>query len=236
MGEVYRALTRDNSKDWLYRRYYFYLLFGQSTNADYPWDNKFWTDQLEQIIDKILAKSTEYKNTGIRVLKYEKQADSKYKEVKHGRLRWDRESHEKWTIQHQSEIDFREFELWTPIWTRCEKADSPPDIFISINNERDIRNVSTRQFDSFVVLAVATDMNIDCKYEIIELSKKLNSRKTVCHIRKWSKGKRDKDKNWKFPNWIQDTFSNGIYRGKSLHKFDFKDIVFDEQYWEIIYP
>jgi hypothetical protein len=232
---AYKFLTEDNSKDWSKRQYNFYLFFGDSIDQHLPWNYEMWNEQIEPLIDKILVKSTEYKNTGIRVLKYQKKPNSEYfQDLKLGKLRWDKKSHEKWTIQSESDIYFKHFELWTPIWTKCEKSNSAPDIFIIIENENDYIKNRDRQFNVFVVLAIATDLKVDCNDIIIELSKKLNSKKTVSHIRKWSEGKKDINKNWKFYNWIQDTYINGIYRKKSLHDFNFTEIVF-EPYWEMIY-
>ena len=39
--------------------------------------------------------------------------------------------------------------------------------------------------------------------------------------------------NLTFVNWIQDTFSNGIYKEKNLHSFDFDKLEF-EPIWEVI--
>jgi len=233
--KAYTYLTEENSKDFLKRKYGFYLFFGETEDNQLPWKNDIWDSQIEPLIDKILVKSPDYKNTGIRVLKYQKQPNSDcYKDLKLGRLRWEKKSHEKWTVQNENDILFQHFELWTPIWTMCEKSSFAPDIFITINNEEDFTKNKDRQFNVFAVLAIATDLNADCKEAILELSKKLHSKKTVFQTRKWSEGKKDKEKNWIFHNWIQDTFSNGIYRDGNLHNFNFKDIVF-EPYWETVY-
>lgn len=233
--KVFNYLTEENSKDFSRRKYNFYLFFDKTTNNQFPWDNDIWNGQIQPLIDKILLKSPEYNNTGIRVLKHQRQPNSEYyKDLKLGKLRWDKKSHEKWTVQNDNDILFQHFELWTPIWTMCEKNSSAPDIFITINNEEGFNKNTDRQFNVFTVLAIATDLEVDCNEVIVELSKKLHSKKTVVQTRKWAEGKKDKDKNWTFHNWIQDTFSNGIYRDKSLHSFNFKDIVF-EPYWTTVY-
>lgn len=228
-------LTESSSKGFLERNYNFYLFFGETENKKFPWKNDIWSEQIQPLIDKILVISTEYKNTGIRVLKYEQKPNSEYyKDIKFGRLRWDNKSHKKWTVHNENDNFFQHFELWTPIWTICEKNNSAPDIFISINNEENFAKNADRQFNAFVVLAIAADLKADLREVIIELSKKFFSKRTVVVTRKWSEGKRDKDENWTFHNWIQDTYSNGIYKGKSLHSFNFKDIVF-EPYWKTVY-
>ena len=233
--KAYKYLTDENSKDWSKRKYDFYLLLGETKDQQFPWTNEIWHEQIEPLVDKLLEKSPEYKNTGIRVLKYQKKPNSEYyQDLKLGRLRWDKKSHDKWTVQEDKDLYFKHFELWTPIWTKCEKTSSAPDIFVLIENEEDFNKSNTRQFNTFIVLAIATDLNADCRDTIIELSKKTGSKRTVFHTRKWSEGKKDKDKNWTFHNWIQDTFSNGIYRETSLHNFKFNDIVF-EPYWETVY-
>jgi hypothetical protein len=65
-----------------------------------------------------------------------------------------------------------------------------------------------------------------------ELSERINSKVTIYKTRRW--GKPEKAGNWTFVNWIQDTFSNGIYKGQSLHSVDFKELKF-EPTWEIIH-
>ncbi len=231
--KVYKYVTKNDYKDWSYRKYSFNLFFCESTDGNLPWNYQVWDKHIEPLIDEILKQSPEYKNTGIRVLKYQKQGDSNYyKDLKLGRLRWDKKSHEKWTVREEDNIHFDQFELWTPIWTICERLDFPPDIFIKIENEKKINDNRDKQFDVFMILAIATDLNIEYKDMIVELSKRMGSLKTVSQIRKWSKS--NKDKNWTFHNWIQDTWTNGIYKGQSLHDFDFDKIVF-EPYWEIVY-
>lgn len=233
--KVSEGLTETNSTEWSKRKYDFYLFLGESTNEHLPWNHEIWNDHVEPLIDEIIAKSVEYKDTGIRVLEYQKLPNSEYyKELKLGRIRWNKKSHDKWTIQKESDIKFKHFELWTPIWTKCEKSSSAPDVFLTIENENDFNNERDIQFNVFAVLAIATDLKFDCHNIITELSDNLKAKKTIKNVRKWSRGKEDKDKNWKFDNWIQDTFSNGIYKGQSLHKFNFEDIEF-EPYWETIY-
>jgi hypothetical protein len=64
------------------------------------------------------------------------------------------------------------------------------------------------------------------------LSERINAKATILKTRKW--GKPEKAGSWTFGNWIQDTFSNGIYREKNMHKFDFEELEF-EPVWEVIY-
>jgi len=65
-----------------------------------------------------------------------------------------------------------------------------------------------------------------------ELSEKINSKATILKTRRWDKP--ENAGNWTFVNWIQDTFTNGIYKGKNLHSFDFDKLEF-EPIWEVIY-
>jgi hypothetical protein len=209
----YEFLSSKNDKEWSKRRYRFYLILGE-VQDDKPWHSNEWNEIYEPLLSQILNHSPECKNTGVRVLEYKKDnIDSEYyKELKLGRLRWDKKSHQKWTMEAKSEIKFNHFESWTPIWTICDKTNSAPDIFVSIQNEEVYKKRLNLQFDIFMVIAIAEDLNIDCNSIIVELSKKSKSKITICHTRQWSEGKKDKDKNWKFYNWIQDTYSNGIYR------------------------
>jgi hypothetical protein len=229
-------LFNENYKDWTKRRYKFHLILGEVQDGKFPWYNNVWNEIYEPLFNQILSHSPECKNTGVRVLEYKKANNDfdYYKELKLGRLRWDRKSHQKWTMEAESEIKFNNFESWTPIWTICDKTDSAPDIFISIQNQEGYTRRFNIQFNTFIVIAVAEDLSVDCNSTIIELSKKINSKITICHTRQWSEGKKDKDKNWKFYNWIQDTSTNGIYKEQSLHSFNFNELVF-EPYWEIVY-
>ena len=65
-----------------------------------------------------------------------------------------------------------------------------------------------------------------------ELSERINSKATILKTRRW--GKPEKAGNWTFVNWIQDTFSNGIYKEKNLHSLEFDKLEF-EPIWEVIY-
>jgi hypothetical protein len=150
-------------------------------------------------------------------------------------LKWDTKSHHKWTLDSTSDIKFNQFESWTPIWTICGRTNSAPDIFISIQNQEDSKQgFSHLQFNVFAVIAVAEDLNIECDSLVIDFSKRVNAKRAVSHSRLWSKGKKDKEGNCTFLNWIQDTYSNGIYKGQSLHNFNYESIVF-EPYWKTIY-
>jgi len=236
-------LDNANQSDigWDNRRYDFYLIFGQSEESKSPWIKSNWEIGFEPYFDSLIKQAETSKGTGIRAIKYKAEKkiakkDNKefiyHSEIKLGRLRWDIKSHEKWTILNSVDNYFLEFELWTPIWTVCEKRDSPPDIFIKISNERDFENKRDIQFGYLIVVAIAKDLKIDSKPILKNLSEKINSKATVLKTRKW--GKPEKSGNWTFANWIQDTFSNGIYKGQNLHSFDFNELEFG-QAWEVLY-
>lgn len=230
-------ITSKNTKEWTQRRFKFYILFGKIKNDKAPWNKTEWNEIYEPLLNKILQVSSEQKNTGVKVLAYRMtNANSEhYSQVKFGALRWDQKSHEKWTTENSSDIKVNRFESWTPNRTICDKRSSAPDVFISIQNEDDSKQGAGKpQFDVFVVIAIAEDLAVDCSPAIIEISKRINARRTICHVRRWNRGKKDKDGNWNFYNWIQDTWSNGIYKGESLHNFSFEQLVF-EPYWETIY-
>lgn len=230
----HEQLSHD-SKKWTKRRYKFYLFFGEQKASELPWIMNKWNDDIEPLFNKILQNSPNFKDTGIRVLEYmEKNEKGYHAPAKFGRLRWDSKSHAKWLLQPDSGRVFHGFEGWTLIWTICERTNSAPDIFVSMQNEEGFARPFELQFNVFTVLAIAEDLKVDCTEEVIELSKRLNSRRTVVHDRKWSEGKYDSNGNWKFHNWIQDTWVNGLYKGQSLHKFGFDELVF-EPYWKTIY-
>jgi hypothetical protein len=224
-----------------YRPYDFYLIFGQKDENKSPWVKSNWEKDFEPYFDKLLSQTKTYKDTGIKVTKYNPEnriAKKDNKEfiylsvIKTGRLKWDTKSHEKWTILDNDDNYFQDFTLWTPIWTVCDKKNITPDIFITIYNERDFANKREIQFGYFIVIAIAKNLKIDSKPILKELSEKINSKSTILKTRKW--GVPENKGNWTFPNWIQDSFSSGIYKGNNLHSIEFKEIEF-EPVWEIIH-
>jgi hypothetical protein len=221
------------------RKYEFYLIFGKITENHELWRRETWTTVYEPIFRRILELSPEFEKTGIRVLEYGKkeETDQYMSEIKLGRLKWNKKSHDKWTLDQEDKRFFNHFESWTPIWTICEKTDKSPDIYISIWNEKYLGEEKHYEFDIFVTIAIAEDLQVQTKEHIQELSRLLQSRRTVFNIRTWGRGKQDKEKGWEFINWIQDTSSFGIYKkGKTLNLHDtkFETIEF-EPYWETLY-
>jgi hypothetical protein len=226
---------------WDNRPYDFYLIFGQNDESKSPWIAANWKSDFEPYFDLLIKQVDNAKETGIRAIKYkpEKRVSKKdnkefiyHSDVKLGRLKWDEKSHKKWTTPNNVENFFLSFELWTPIWTICDKRQSPPEIYITISNERDFENKRDIKFGYFIVVAIAKNLKLDSKPILKDLSERINSRATILKTRKW--GKTEKAGNWTFVNWIQDTFSNGIYKGKNLHSFDFDELEF-EPIWEVIY-
>lgn len=226
---------------WHNRPYDYFLLFGQNDESKFPWIKSSWDENFEPYLDRLLKQAGSFKDTGLRVIKYKPEIriakkDNKeftyHSKVKLGRLKWNGKSHQKWTSLNNADNYFLNLELWTPIWTVCEKRSSPPDIFITISNERDFENKRSIQFGYFIVIAIAKNLRLDSKPIIRELSEKINAKATISKTRIW--GKPEKVGNWTFVNWIQDTYSNGIYEGQNLHSFDFRELEF-EPYWEIIY-
>jgi hypothetical protein len=223
------------------RPYDFYLIFGQTDESKSPWITKNWKSDFEPFLNTLLNGSEFSKETALRVTKYKSEIRISKKEkkefvyntdIKLGRLRWDIKSHDKWTMPNNTDYYFQDFELWTPIWTVCEKKQISPDIFITISNESHYKNKGDIQFGYFMVVAVAKNLNIDSKPILRELSERINSRATILKTRKW--GQPEKIGDWTFVNWIQDTFSNGIYKGKSIQTIDINAIEF-EPIWELIY-
>ncbi|EPR71292.1 hypothetical protein [Cyclobacterium qasimii] len=226
---------------WDNRPYDFYLIFGQNDEDKSPWIKSNWENNFESYFDKLIKQTETADKTGIRVVKYkpEKQIAKKDKkefihhsEVKTGRLNWDSKSHEKWTIESNLKNYFLNTEIWTPRWTICEKRNSPPDIFISISNERDFEDAREIKFGYFIVVAIAKNLKIASKSVMKEMAEGINSKATIAKSRKW--GRTEKAGNWTFVNGIQHTFSNGIYKGGNLHTYNFEMLIF-EPTWKIIY-
>ena len=219
---------------WNNRKYHFYLIFGINIFEKEPWMENEWFNKFEPLFNKIIEISPFQKDTGIRVI----EDDGNFKL---GRLKWDKKSHEKWTLKNNDKRTFEHFESWTPIWTICEKNNTAPDIYLSIWNEY-LGELKKEyqfeyQFNTLVTIAIAEDIGNISIDLIKDLSEKFNSKKTVYNKRTWGKGKFDESKKWEFINCIQDTHSRGIYKGNDLniHKTKFEEILF-EPYWEIIYP
>ncbi|MFB9109517.1 hypothetical protein [Flavobacterium gyeonganense] len=239
-SNLYDSLTNADSS-WENRTYDFYLIFGQKDEGKSPWITTNWKSDFEPFFDLLIKKSEFSKDTAIRVTKYkpEKRISKKnnqefvyHSEIKLGRLKWDNKSHDKWTVPNNTENYFQDFQLWTPIWTITEKRQSPPDIYITFSNETDFENNRKTEFGYFIVIAIAKSLNLDSKPILRELSERINSKATILKTRRW--GKPESIGNWTFVNWIQDTFSNGIYKGQSLHLVDFEKLEF-EPIWEVIY-
>jgi len=226
---------------WNNRPYDFYLIFGQNDESQSPWIKSNWENNFEPYFNELIKRTGIANKTGIRAVKYklEKGIAKKDKnefvyhsEINMGRLNWDSKSHNLWTIESNLKNYFQKIEIWTPRWTICENRDSPPDIFITISNERDYEDRREIKFGYFIVVAVAKNLRIDSKPVLKEMSEKINSKATIVRARKW--GKPEKLGNWTFLNWIQDTFSNGIYEERNLHSYDFEELIF-EPIWEIIH-
>ncbi len=223
------------------RKYNFYLIFGQTDENKSPWKADIWKSDFEPYFDLLIKQTENFRDIGIKAIKYktEKRIYKKtnkefitHSDIKLGRLKWDEKSHEKWTIANNIENYFLRFELWKPNWTICEKQQTPPDIYITISNERDFKNKRDVKFGYFIVVAIAKNLKTDPNPILSELSEKINSKATILQTRRWNKP--ENAGNWTFANWIQDTFSNGIYKGQNLHNFNFEELEF-EPIFQVIY-
>ena len=224
---------------WNKRTYHFYLIFGENIVGKEPWIEGEWFNKFELLFKKIIEKSNLQKDTGLRVLEYGKknETDQYYKEYKLGKLRWDEQSHKKWTLKDNDARLFSHFEAWTPLWTYCDKNHISPDIYFSFWNEGDI--YEEKQFDTLVTIAVVEEIGSIPKEIVTGLSKAFNSKRTVYNKRKWGEGKKDEKGKWSFINSILDTHSSGIYKDEkiknlNIHSIKFEELLF-EPYWEIVY-
>lgn len=218
------------------RQYHYFLLFGDTINDQTPWNNEMWQTNIQPKLDTLLKHSTHYKKTGLRTIQYVPKQDSGYYELlKMGRLTWNDSSHKKWTLTATESIRrFHGLDIWTPSRSVCEQLGSSPDIYFNISNERLSYNLTHTEFEWFVVLAVATDIDCNIRDFAIDLSQAMSAKKTVYMQRGWEE--KMQETHWHFINGIQDTFSFSIYNGASndLHKIPFQDIQFTP-FWEIIH-
>lgn len=237
--ELYDRVTNADSS-WTNRSYDFYLIFGQTDESKSPWITKKWKSDFEPYFNLLIKQVEITKETGIKAIKHkpEKRISKKsnqdfvyHSEVKLGRLKWDNKSHDKWTTPNSSENYFQSFELWAPIWSICKKRDTPPELYITITNQRNFQNKRKIEFGYFIVIAVAKSLNIDSKKTVRKLSEKISSKATIYKTRRW--GQQERFGDWTFLNWIEDTYIV-LYKNKDLHTFDFDKIEF-QPYWEVIY-
>jgi hypothetical protein len=89
-------------------------------------------------------------------------------------------------------------------------------------------------FNVFVVIAIAEDLEVDCDPLILDFSKSIHAKRTVYRTRHWRNETMFNSEGWSFHNWIEETFSNGIYKGQSLHSTEFETVVF-EPFWKTLY-
>ncbi len=224
--------------NWDNKKYHFYLLFVDVIKGKEPWTKKEWDDNIQPVFNKIIQLSIHYKKTSLDVLAYKQRPNSEYfDKVKFGKLEWDEKSFNKWTISDDNkDLNFHALNCWTPRRAECEKTDSPPDIYFNIWNEKRLPLKDKIKFDSMLVIAISEELDYKASEEILELSKILNTKRTVYKIRPWGRiqDPEKKDK-WIFINSIQDTNSFGIYRGGSLdiHDIKFEELEF-EPYWTSI--
>jgi hypothetical protein len=224
------------------RSYHFYLIFGESVPGKEPWMEMEWVNNFEPLFDEILALSPYKNDTGLRVLerKKENETDVYYKQYKMGKLKWDRKSHDKWTLKSDDKRLFCRFESWTPRWTVCDKTGKAPDVYLSFNNEKVAGYKKTLQFDILGSIAICEDVgNVDVEI-IRKLSEMFRAKRTVYVRKTWFSGKIDENNKWNLNDWMDCICSwNGMYKDEktvnlNMHSVDFKEIEF-EPYWEIVY-
>lgn len=218
------------------RYYHFYLLFGDTVQQQEPWKKTIWLQQIQPAMDKVLRYSPHYKKTGLGTIQYIPKPDTAYfQTAKFGKLAWNSDSHEKWTITSEElHRRFHHLDIWTPSRGVCEKLGASPDIYFSMCNTPEAYHRSITGFDLFAVIAVAEDLQTDPTQEILELSRALHAKKTVYSKRSWDQ--KAAGGNWHFINSIQDTMSATIYKTPTgdLHDAAFEDIAFTP-FWEIVY-
>lgn len=215
-------------------RYRFYLVFSTNEKGRTPWHKSEWYSRVEPVLQRLISASAHRKDLSIKVQSVE---DDKpyFKDIKHGRLGWKKESFDKWTLSDESKAIVCEVEIVVPRHSVCERMEMNPDIFISMQTENPL---STRtgmaqfHFDVFTVVAVKADLDLDHQSQMVEFSKAMNAEITIYRNRSWDSGL--KRGNWTFSNGIMGTWTNGIYKGRSLHEFDLSELQF-EPVFEVIY-
>lgn len=200
-----------------------------------PWNTIPWNERIFLKLDTILKRSSHYKKTGVASSQYVPKPDTDYyMPLKLGRLSWNQESHNKWTLLHATtDRRFHHMDVWTPSRGVCEKLNAPPDVYFMLSNERDAYHLSVTAFEWMAVFAVATDFLPEIKQDVIDLAQAMHAKKAVYRERGWQQN--IQDEHWRLINSIQDTFPFGIYKAQehSLHQTPFDDIRF-EPFWEVL--
>jgi hypothetical protein len=96
---------------------------------------------------------------GIRCLQYTPNGE----ELKFGRLQWSEKNNGKWThgspnsLANDSTL-FLNMEMWVPSANQCQKENSPPDVYLMINNEGNDAALENLSFNPLFLLVIKKDI------------------------------------------------------------------------------
>lgn len=216
------------------RNYHFFLLFGDTTGQDAPWDTNVWKTAVAPAMDNLFKISSHYKKLGLGTIQYVPKPNSQYFDaLKLGRLGWNDASHDKWTLATPTPARrFHHLDVWVPSRGVSGKLNSSPDIMVTLCHERDAYRLQTVAFEWFAVIAVANDIEGNIKQLVTDIAEAMGAKKLVYRERRWEE--KLEDEHWHFINSIQDTTSFWIYNeSRDLHKIPFDSVQF-EPFWEVI--
>lgn len=198
---------------WLVKRYNVYAVFGVP-GGNVPWRHETWAaiaESLGIILDSIEAE------TAVRVTQL---SSDDAKEIKYGRLSLDDRSNLKWTHVNDSDenngrIIFHGLEVWAPSCTVCTKMDMSPDFYMSITNEKAVRQKVT--VNPIYILAFNEKLFSEkqCMRLLSELGRIVRISGIFHSQQKWGKQFLDG-----FTDSIQDYPHSSLFAIEDIHQSD----------------
>lgn len=154
-----------------------------------PWAWSLWKE-IQNLLEPFASVSR-----GKAAIRSTQVSGNDGKKISFGKIGWNEKSHAKWTHDSpETETDSKDWrflnvEAWAPSWTVCEKENSAPDFFLSVNNEHPCGESDKSQFGAIVVVALATSEGserlVQLKAAVTEIAAKLNSPLAIYKRRNW---------------------------------------------------
>ncbi|HNX15586.1 MAG TPA: hypothetical protein PKH29_12130 [Oscillospiraceae bacterium] len=196
---------------WLAKRYNVYAAFGIPC-GNVPWRHDTWAaiaESLGMILDSIEAEAA------VRVTQL---SSDDAKEIKYGRLLLDDRSNMKWTHANDSDenddrIIFHGLEVWAPSWNVCTKMDTSPDFYMSITNEKAVRQKVTVNPIYIIALNEKLFSEKQCMRLLSELGRIVRISEVYNSQQKWGKQFFDG-----FTDSIQDYPHSSLFAIEDIHQ------------------
>jgi hypothetical protein len=211
------------------KEYVVYIVLSGPRTAK-PWSWSLWKE-IQKLLEPFASVSR-----GKAAIRSTQVSGNKGNKVSFGKLGWDEKSHAKWThgspeTEAKSEDwRFLNVEAWAPSWTVCEKENSAPDFYLSVNNEHPYGESDKSQFGAIVVVALAmsegSERLVQLKAAVTEIAAKLNSPFAVHKRRDWG----TPTGNGGFTNALNDLGIIGLFKVGPRHQRPLDVSTFAEQW------